>query len=77
MQNGLLFGRAASVVFVDLNVIRFIVVNIDQSLSDKEHFFNICLVTNHNFSWNIDSAEHVNDQIICETTLAFFKEMVK
>jgi len=46
-------------------------------LSDKEHLLNICLVAYDNFAWNVDPAEHVNDQIVGESSLAFFKEVVE
>jgi len=77
VEDWLLLVNSALLVVADLIVISLIVVNIDKPLSDKEHFLNISFIADDNLAWNVDSAEHVDDQVVGEASLAFFKEVVK
>jgi len=55
----------------------FIVVDFNEALSDEEHLLDITLVTNHSFTWILNSAEHVNDHLIGKSSLAFFEKVVE
>lgn len=58
-------------------VIVFVVENLDESLSDEVHFLNVTLVTDDDLAWDEDSAEHANDQVVGETGLTLFEEVVE
>ena len=64
-----------SFVFHDL--ISFVVLNLNDTLFDEVHFFNIRLVLNHCLTWAVDSAEHRNDQFVDEASLTIIKEMIE
>jgi hypothetical protein len=77
IQNRLLLVNSALLVVADFVVVAFVVVDVHEALSNKEHLLNVSLITNNNLAWNVDPAEHVDDQIVGEAALALFKEVVK
>ena len=62
-------------LFLDLIVV--VVVDLNNSLSDEIHLLDITLVTNDSLTGSVESAEHVDDQLVGETSLAFVEEMVE
>jgi len=60
-----------------LVLIIFIVEDFDKTLSNKVHLLNITLVTDNSFTWSVNSAVHVDDQLIGESSLALLKEVVE
>lgn len=60
-----------------LNLIVVVVVDLDNSLSDEIHFLDITLVTDDGLTWGVESAEHVDDELVSETSLAFIEEVVE
>jgi hypothetical protein len=60
-----------------LDLIVVVVVDLDDSLSDEIHLLDITLVTNDGLTWGIESAEHVDDELVGESSLAFIEEMVE
>ena len=67
----------SALVVVNLDVVVFVVVDVHEALSDKEHFLNISLITDDNFTWDINPAQHIDDQVIGEASLALFEEVVE
>lgn len=60
-----------------LNLIIIVVVDLDDTLSDEVDFFDIALVADNNSSWGIKSAEHIDNKLVGETSLALIEEMVE
>lgn len=60
-----------------LDLIIVIVVDLDNSLSDEVHLLDITLVTDYSLTWGVESAEHVDDQLVGETSLALIEEVVE
>ena len=58
-------------------LIILIVVNLDKPLPDEIHFLHITFETNDGLSWGVDSAVHSNDELIGESSLTFFEEMIE
>ena len=58
-------------------LIVLVVENLDESLSDEIHLLDITLVADDSLAWGVDSAVHVDDQLICETSLALLKEVIE
>ena len=52
-------------------------IELNNTLSDEEKLLNITLVADDSLSWSIDSAVHVNDELVGETSLALIEEMVE
>ena len=67
VKDGLLLGL----------LIVFVIENLDESLSDEVHLFDVTLVADDSLAWGVDSAVHVDDQLICETSLALLKEVIE
>ena len=63
--------------FLLLNLIIVVVVDLDDTLSDEVHLLDIALVTNDSLSWGVESAEHVDDKLIGESSLALIEEVVE
>jgi hypothetical protein len=60
-----------------LDLIVVIVVDLYDSLSDEIHLLDVTLVTNDGLSRGIESTEHVDDELVGETSLAFVEEVVE
>lgn len=60
-----------------MDLIIVVVVNLNDTLSNEVHFLNVTLVTDNSLAWGIKSAEHVNDQLVGESSLAFIEEVVE
>jgi len=67
VQNGLLL----------LNLIIFVVVHLNQTLSDEVHFLDVTLVADDSLSRRVDPAVHRDDKLIGETSFAFLEEMIE
>ena len=70
------FWKVENWLLLDMLII-LIVVNLDKPLPDEIHFLHIALETNDGLSWGIDSAVHSNDELIGESSLTFFEEMIE
>jgi hypothetical protein len=60
-----------------LDLIVVVVVYLDDSLSDEIHLLDITLVTNDSLTWGIESAEHVDNELVGESSLTFIEEVVE
>ena len=60
-----------------LDFIIVVVIHLNNTLSNEVHFLDIALVTDDSLAWGIESAEHVNDQLVGKTSLALIEEMVE
>lgn len=49
----------------------------NEALSDEVNLLGVRLVVDDDFSWSEDSAKQVDDHLVRETSLAFFKEVVE
>lgn len=49
----------------------------NDSLLDEVHFFNIALIIDYSFPWDMNLAKQIYDQLIGETSLTFIKNMLK
>lgn len=59
------------------DLIVVIVENFNDSLSDEINLLNVTFVADHHSSRGVQSAEHVNDELVGEASLAFIKEMIE
>ena len=64
-------------LLLNLFVVVLVIEYLDKSLSDEVHFLHISLVTDNDSSWSKDSAQQVNDQLVCEASLTLLEEMVE
>lgn len=55
----------------------FVVENFNNALSDEVDLFDVTLVTDHSLAWSVNSAEHIDNELIGESSLTFVEEMVK
>ena len=46
-------------------------------MSDEIHFLDIALVADDSLAWSVKSTEHVDDQLVGESSLAFVEEVVE
>ena len=46
-------------------------------MSDEEKLLDVTLVADDSLTWSIDSAVHVDDELVGEASLAFFEEVVE
>jgi hypothetical protein len=60
-----------------LDLIVVVIIDLDDSLSDEIHLLDVTLVTNDGLAWGVESAEHVNDEFVSESSLAFVEEVVE
>jgi hypothetical protein len=60
-----------------LDLIVVVVVDLNDSLSDEIHLLDVTLVTNDSLSRGVESAEHIDDELVGETSLAFVEEVVE
>lgn len=58
-------------------VVLLVVEDLDVTLLDEVHFLHIGLVTDDTHSMHVESAKHVDYQIIGKASLAFFKEVTE
>ena len=77
VQDRFLFVNSSLLVVTNFIVISLIVVHVDQSLSDEEHLLDVGLVADHDLAWDVDPAEHVDDQVVGEASLALLEEVVE
>ena len=61
----------------DFNVVIFIVENVNDPLPYKHKLFDICLITDHHFSRNVDSAQHIDYQVVDEASLTLIKKLTE
>ena len=59
------------------NFIVFVVEDLDNTLSNKEHLLNWTLVTDYHTILLEDTTEHGYDELICEAPFTLIKEMVE
>jgi hypothetical protein len=69
-------GKVQDGLVFDFLVV-FVVVNLDQTLTDEEHLFDVGLVTNDGFAGVLDAAEHVDDHLVGKASLALLEEVVE
>jgi hypothetical protein len=66
-----------------INVIDLVIVvmiwveHFNNTLSNKEHFLDITLVTKHLLSGNVKSTVHLNDEFVGKTSLTLIKEVIE
>ena len=77
VQDRFLFVNSSLLVVTNFIIISLIVVHIDQSLSNEEHLLDVGLVADHDLAWDVDPAEHVDDQVVGEASLALLEEVVE
>lgn len=65
IQDRLLFSQLVILVVEDLHL----------ACLDKVHFFHARLVRNYSLSWLVNPAVQVDDQLVDETSLAFFEKV--
>ena len=53
----------------------FIIEDFDQPLPYKIQLLNITFITDDSLAWSINSTIEINDELIDESSLTFFKEM--
>ena len=46
-------------------------------MSDEVHFLNVALVGDDSLSWSVDSAVHVDDELVGKTSLTLIEEVVE
>jgi len=66
-----------SFLLFEVFIVDLIVEDFYEALTDEEHFLHVTLVADHNLAGNVNSAEHVDDQFVGETTLTLFEEVVE
>ena len=62
-------------LFLDLIVV--VVVDLDNSLSNKIHLLDVTLVTNNGLTRCVKSTEHVDDELVGESSLTFVEEVIE
>lgn len=60
-----------------LLLVILVIVNFYKSLANEVHLLHITLVANHNLARSLNTAEHLDNQFVCESSFAFFEEMVE
>lgn len=60
-----------------LDLVIVVVVDLDNTLSNEVHLLDVTLVADDSLAWGVKSAEHVDDKLIGESSLALIEEMVE
>ena len=59
------------------DLIVVVVVDLDDTLSDEVHLLDVALVADDSLSWRVKSAEHVDDELVGEASLALIEEVIE
>jgi hypothetical protein len=60
-----------------LDLIIVVVVDLNDTLSNEVHFLHVTLVTDDSLAWGVESAEHVDNKLVGESSLALIEEVVE
>jgi hypothetical protein len=63
--------------FLLLDLIVVVIIDLNNTLPDEIHFLDVTLIADDSLAWGVKSAEHVDDQLIGESSLTFIKEVVE
>lgn len=66
----------AAVSFWILNLL-FVVENFNNTLSDEVDLLDVTFVTDDSFIWGVNSAEHIDDELIGKSSLTLVEEVVE
>ena len=72
-----MLAAAGVLMFFDFLIVIFIVEDLNESLTNEVHLLDIGLVSNDDSSWRENSTEEVDNELVGETSFAFFKEVIE